>query len=233
MSQKYWKNALRNVEGRYNVVRLADIENYEKSLLHLGAQWEHIGHGEFQHVDIGTYDSSTGLLVGNTGRYYFVGQYSWQDLQEGHSVWSAPDIMGFDLGTSDYREAYRIVTEAQAKFNDVVAENRERRSQNEDRQVEDIQARVRAIEDYQRSQSAISNQNMTRLQKMYTKQFEDYNVNIESAFRNIGDLINSLQDSAQAPSTIQTLYLDRQERTYLPTSIRNRGIAGVMGGGNE
>ena len=60
-----------------------------------------------------------------------------------------------------------------------------------------------------------------------------YNTLIQSAFTNINDILQFQSDAAGAPSTIQTLYLDRQAQTYLPSSIRDRGVAGALGGGGS
>ena len=230
-----WQRAQRNVSGRPRV-EITEIEDLWKGYDALQDTDSPVfleDDGTWYHPDLGWYDPNTGLLKGlASGGYYYLGQMTVEDFGR-NMTWVGGftgDTMGWNLGTFDRDEALRILTQEQGRFNEFTAERSRERARNEDRQVSDLQAQVRALQDYQRSQSMAHSQQMTDLQRQFSRQIEDYNLNIESAFRSVGDLIASLQDSAQSPSTIQTLYLDRQAKTYLPSSIRNRGIAGVMGG---
>ena len=58
------------------------------------------------------------------------------------------------------------------------------------------------------------------------KQVEQYDAIIESQ-RSMESLINTILESQKTPSVIQTLFLDRQAKTYLPSSIRSRGFVGA------
>ena len=231
-----WQQARRNVQGRRRV-EITDIENrivgWNDAIQSSRNPVTFEDDGLWFHADLGYYDPRTGLLKGlSTMKYYYLGEMTVEDFGANVGWFGLTgDTFGYDLETSDYDEALAILTEERGRFKETVAERKRERARNEDRQTSDIQAQINALRDYQQSQSAQHARQMTELQKMYAKQIEDYNLNVESAFRSVTDLITSLQDSAQAPSTIQTLYLDRQAKTYLPTSIRNRGIAGVMSGG--
>ena len=245
-----WQRANRNARGRARI-NIPGIENVregsESGWQTRGRYGEKTGNWKYWErqrgrafnidadwfdPDFGAYDAETGLLEGyKTGRFYYIGQWTREDLEAVTSgFWGPQDFFGYDLGTTDFNEAVRMLATQQGRFNERTAEISQTRSRNEDRQVSNIQAQIRALQDYNQAQSLAHSQQMTDMQKRFAKQVEDYNMNIESAFRSVTDLITSLQAGADSPSTIQTLYLDRQAKTYLPSSIRNRGIAGVMGG---
>ena len=81
------------------------------------------------------------------------------------------------------------------------------------RRIADINAEKRASEGYDLLSGMIQN----------------YNAKMQSSFESVNQVLENVQQSAGTPSAITTLYLDRQAKTYLPTSIRDRGIAGTLG----
>ena len=192
-----------------------ETQLFKKDAYHGTKQFKFGDVDVYSHGDLFRLKGGGGLLDNRSGSIFYFTEDQLRASLRDFEIGYGGDIehQGYDLGRGSFEDAFKLIGYDPYEAADEQYSTR------------------RATERTANESSYVATERAIQAEALDGgRDAQAYNATIRSAFNTINQILQFGAESAAQPSTIQTLYLDNQAKTYLPSSVRDRGIAGVLGG---